>query len=445
MPNNAGGGTGAPSYPNFNDRPGGGNAVNRPGNIGNNVNRPNNIGNNVNRPNNIGNNTNINRNTNINNINAGRFNNNSPTGRSIRTTACVRTTATGITATGTAIGITADGITIRRPGGEQALLRARPWDTRRGTGDTGPITIRIAAPLVVGGTTVDYSQPIVLAQSPAMTTADYAPEAANNGQPAPNDQAMSLFDTARQAFYDQDYPTALKTVEQALAILPNDAVLNEFRGVTLFAMKRYKDAAGVVYAVLSVGPGWDWTTLSALYANVDTYTEQLRALRDYVRANPNDPAARFLLAYQYLTCGSNDAAAAQLKEVVKLNPQDALSAQLLQGLGDKEPPAAAEQPRPRSRPSLSRPQSGGQLESQPAGRFELRPDACADGKFTWKFTQKDKMQQFSGPYTMADNLLILTQNENPVMVGQAAMLDGGKFNFKLPGENPADPGLTFSK
>jgi hypothetical protein len=31
------------------------------------------------------------------------------------------------------------------------------------------------------------------------------------------------------------------------------------------------------------------------------------------------------------------------------------------------------------------------------------------------------------------------------MVGQVTALGENKFNFKLPGENPSDPGLTFSK
>jgi hypothetical protein len=33
--------------------------------------------------------------------------------------------------------------------------------------------------------------------------------------------------------------------------------------------------------VLSVGPGWDWTTLIGLYPSIDVYTTQLRALEDF--------------------------------------------------------------------------------------------------------------------------------------------------------------------
>ena len=46
---------------------------------------------------------------------------------------------------------------------------------------------------------------------------------------------------------------------------------------------------------------------------------------------------------------------------------------------------------------------------------------------------------------MADNLLILKKDQSPVMIGQVAMLAGDRFNFKLPGDNPSDPGLTFGK
>ncbi len=435
LPNNPGG-IAKPSYPNFNDRPGGNNAFDRRTKIGNNVN--------------IDRNSNFNRNTNINNFNAGRFNNFA--NRPIDARYGVHPNY-GNWYHGQWHGHWNNNWWYHRPAAwwgagfiAGSAVGYAPWNW----GYWPYYNPYCGAPLVVSGTTIDYAQPIVLAQSPTATTADYAVNSETAGQPAPNDKAMEFFDTARQAFYDQDYPAALKADEQALAILPSDAVLNEFRGVVLFAMKKYKDAAGVIYAVLSVGPGWDWTTMSALYADVETYTAQLRALEDYVRKNPDDPAAHFLLAYQYLTCGSSDAAAAQLKEVVKLNPRDTLSAQLLQGLTEKEPvPSVAADQAALEKQTAAKPITAATL----VGSWKAsRPDGSTfaltfteDGKFTWKFTQQDKTQQFSGPYTVADNLLILKQNENPVMVGQVTSLGEDKFNFKLPGENPNDPGLTFSR
>ena len=192
----------------------------------------------------------------------------------------------------------------------------------------------------------------MVAQSPA------APAGAQAGLTA-EQQATPLFDAARNAFMQGDYKTALAQIDQAIAQVPNDTVLHEFRGLALFALGRYKEAAAADYAVLSAGPGWDWTTLSALYPNVEVYTAQLRALEQYAKSHPAASDAKFLLAENYLTSGYTDAAAAQFKEVVQLDPKDRLSAQLLKSIsasGTAQPavpsqPAAPAKPRRRRRAS----------------------------------------------------------------------------------------------
>ena len=118
-------------------------------------------------------------------------------------------------------------------------------------------------------------------------------------------------------------------VDAAISRMPTDSVLHEFRGLVLFALQDYKQAAGVVHSLLAVGPGWDWTTMSGLYADPDTYTQQLRALEQYVLANPNAADSHFLLAYHYTTIGHSAAAANQLQQTVKLMPSDRLSGELL--------------------------------------------------------------------------------------------------------------------
>ena len=85
---------------------------------------------------------------------------------------------------------------------------------------------------------------------------------------------------------------------------PTTRRMHEFLALALFAQGKYEQAAAPLYAVLSVGPGWDWTTLSGMYPDVDTYTAQLRDLEAYVKANPNSAHARFVLAYQYLCRGA---------------------------------------------------------------------------------------------------------------------------------------------
>jgi hypothetical protein len=159
--------------------------------------------------------------------------------------------------------------------------------------------------------------------------------------------ANELFDAARDAFKRGDYATAQADVEKAIEQLPSDAVLHEFRALTLFAQGRYSEAAATLYAVLAAGPGWDWATMSALYPDVSVYTQQLRALEDYVRKHATAGDARFLLAYHYLVLGYKDEAVKQLREVVRLTPNDKLSAELLKALTTENPaPAGASRPAP---------------------------------------------------------------------------------------------------
>ena len=100
-------------------------------------------------------------------------------------------------------------------------------------------------------------------------------------------QAVSTFDAARDAFKAGDYAKALELVDQAIKTMPNDPTLHEFRGQTLFALGRYDEAAAPLYAVLSTGPGWDWTTLISLYAGPETYSQQLRATKTIATQNPS--------------------------------------------------------------------------------------------------------------------------------------------------------------
>ena len=133
-------------------------------------------------------------------------------------------------------------------------------------------TAQVAAPGIAPPVVYDYSQPINVAMSPPVETVAQ--------------DAVSQFDQARESFKNGDYATALNLTDAALQEMPNDPTLHEFRGLVLFALGRYDEAAAVDYAVLSAGPGWTWSTMAGLYADDDTYTNQLRALEARVRAEP---------------------------------------------------------------------------------------------------------------------------------------------------------------
>jgi hypothetical protein len=185
--------------------------------------------------------------------------------------------------------------------------------------------------------------------------------------------------------------------------------------------------------------------LSGLYPDVDAYTGQLRALERYVLAHPQSAGAHFLLAYHYTICGHNDAAAAQLKAVVRFDPKDRLSADLLRMLTMAEQPAPAAAATPVPAKPVAAAALVGDWKARRADGATIALSLTANGQYAWKFIQQDKLQKFTGPYAVADNLLILKQNDTPVMVGQVCLLPDGRFSFKLPGGNPSDPGLTFAK
>jgi tetratricopeptide (TPR) repeat protein len=168
---------------------------------------------------------------------------------------------------------------------------------------------------------------------------------ADNSDPN-TQQAIAIFNSGRTLFKQGDYQGALGKTDQAIKLLPSDATLHEFRGLCLFAMKRYQESAAAIYAVLAAGPGWDWDTLKALYPDTAVYTAQLRTLEDYKKANPDKPDASFLLAYEYLVLGYPDQAEKELEQVVKLQPGDKLSAAILKALQDRNSPQQQQQPAP---------------------------------------------------------------------------------------------------
>src|SRR5215470_6423885 len=118
---------------------------------------------------------------------------------------------------------------------------------------------------------------------------------------------MARLDEARAAFVKGEYALAQQLIEKGIEKLPGDATLHEFRALTQFAQKNYKDAAGTIYAVLTAGPGWNWETLKSFYDKDETYVQQLRALEEDARANPKAAETHFLLAYHYLVLDAKEA------------------------------------------------------------------------------------------------------------------------------------------
>jgi tetratricopeptide (TPR) repeat protein len=328
----------------------------------------------------------------------------------------------------------------------------------------------------------DYSQPINVNAAPS--------------DPNAADSSEQVFSAAREAFKAGDYQRALDLTDQVIKSTPNAPVVHEFRALCLFALKRYDDAASAAYAVLSAGPCWSWSTMVGLYPDVDTYTSQLRALEASIRSNLNATPPRFLLAYQYLVQGNNDAAGMEFAEVAKNEPKDQLSASFAKALAKAKGPAAA--PSTGTGPALTRAQptttdgkplvatsltngnasagetvpapaatssaatapSTAQAEAPPPPPAQLTgnwkatpsPDTSitlaldADGAFKWDVAKKGQQNgSISGRAYYVNNVLSLTQEEGPPLAGKVESKDPNKFVFRLMGGGNSAPALTFTR
>jgi tetratricopeptide (TPR) repeat protein len=262
------------------------------------------------------------------------------------------------------------------------------------------------------------------------------------------DPAVAKFDAARAAFRTGDYAGALRLTDEALKVLPNDATLHEFRALVLFAVGKYELAAGPLYAVLSVGPGWDWTTMAGLYPNVEVYTAQVRALEAFVGANQSSTAGHFVLAYHYLTQGHIDVAVAQLKQVMTLAPQDTLSAQLVRQFAQPgpEPSTPPATPAPTTTEAPVKPgKLPGQWTARPTNDTVIRLNVSDDGAFTWTVDAKGKVQKLAGKWSLADDLLTLAQSgQGGALVGRVSWQAENRWGFRVIGAGPEDPGLSFT-
>jgi tetratricopeptide (TPR) repeat protein len=293
--------------------------------------------------------------------------------------------------------------------------------------------------VALGGQPVVLQQPVVYDYSQPIDTVAAAPDETTASA------AADTFGDARAAFKAGDYPQALQLTDKALTAMPNDPAIHEFRALVLFALARYDQAASALYAVLSVGPGWDWTTLIGLYPNVDVYTDQLRACEAYRNAHKDDAATHFVLAYHYITAGYNDPAIRELKEVERLQPSDHLVAQLLAQLSPPTTGATPEAAPPANPTPVPAGELPGTWTANPAADTAITLTMTAPKSFVWKVDQKGKTQQFQGDYSLAEDVLTLAQPNGATLVGRLTWKDDNHFKFRLVNVSGDDPGLDFAR
>ena len=301
-----------------------------------------------------------------------------------------------------------------------------------------------------------YSEPLVsYADSGTATAAPSDPgagpvESAAAGAPATTDEGMAAFESARTAFYEGEYEKALTLLDTTLKTMPNDTVVHEFRGLVLFALKKYPESAAAIYAVLSAGPGWDWTTMSGLYPNGETYTKQLRELENFTKSNPQSADANFLLGYHYQTTGYKEQAAKYFAASLEQLPGDKLLTQLVSMSPAAVQKAKATPPAPPTPVDLPTEKRltvekmvGTWKASSADAQFELQ--LKADGVFVWSFTRGKTMESVKGVFAVDQNNLAMEPDAGGTMLAEIDLTSPSQMLFKMVGGGQNDPGLQFTR
>ena len=287
-----------------------------------------------------------------------------------------------------------------------------------------------------GSAAYNYSQPI-------STTAPPPEQAVAS-------QSSSALDQARDAFKAGDYGKASQLDQQALAQTPNDTSLHEFLGLVYFAQGKYDQAAEPLYAVLSVGPGWDWTTVERnVSRRRDLHRVSSGPWRQASGQTRNSAHARFVLAYQYLVPGARP----ERRRPVE-GGREAPARRHPLGAAHRAPssPPAPPSRHPPRRPRAPAPADLGKLAGSwtatPAKDAKVALAIKEDGKFSWDAIGPGKPPTaIAGTSTFADGVLTLAAQgtQDGALAGKVAWQDADHFTFRLVGAPANDPGLKFAR
>lgn len=297
---------------------------------------------------------------------------------------------------------------------------------------------------VVDRQVVTYQEPITVVAAKTAPKAD--DETARITQ-----KSESLIAESQAAFKQGNYLVALESANKAIAEAPGDGALHEYRALILFALGKFSEAAGVLNPVLAGGPGWDWSTMIALYDSQETYLSQLDALKNFSKSKPKAADAHFLLGYHHMVCGHLEEAAEEFETAAKLQPADSVSAQL-RDLTKASSQSGSDEPTEPSTEKEVAPQSALPLEKLSGAWVSDKGEAGTvslvfkdDGKFIWSFKKGDQNNEFSGDFSMNDNGLLVLDAKDSQMTATVSQPKDNELKFVLAGGPPDDPGLTFTR
>ena len=308
-----------------------------------------------------------------------------------------------------------------------------------------------APPVQTQTTIINYTQPLSVVASKEVPRPQEAAKTAE-------EMSSAALERARDAFSNGDYLAALKSTDESISYAASDPALHEFRGLCLFALARYGDAAGVLNPVLASGPGWDWATMSAFYSDGEIYTNQLRKLEAYVESSPDSADSHFLLGYHYLVAGFVDEAYGMFDRVTTLQPADTVAVQLRNLTGSSSPTASPEEAVVEATTDTPSADLGegvvvetispddliGGWNAASGDGNAITLTLSPDGPFVWNYAGAADAKVLSGEWSIDEEGQLILAAEDVQMVASIS-LNGDTLQFILAGSPVGDPGLSFQR
>ena len=136
-----------------------------------------------------------------------------------------------------------------------------------------------------------------------------------------------------RAFRAGNYTQAARHWRHALVDEPQSGTYALRLGQAEFARGSYTGAADALHLGMSLLPQRQWGVVvknyKRLYGVRGAFATQLKALEAVRKDNPDDPAVRFVLGFQYLYLGYPEQAQRELSVAKKLSPDDAYTIELV--------------------------------------------------------------------------------------------------------------------
>jgi tetratricopeptide (TPR) repeat protein len=212
-----------------------------------------------------------------------------------------------------------------------------------------PFCSYYAAPITYGPWPLGYTwAPVYGNAAPyAEIAPSYSPPTNSREQAEPDElvgakSGAEIYPFARQAeeaFRARDYKAATRAWRHAIVDDPNNGALLLRLAQALLAAGEYDEAAGATQQALMLLPEEKWqpelSNTTKLYANPQDYKDQLKGLERAVKENPDNPALRFELGFQYGFSGRRAEALRELDKLLQIAPQDQLGRRLKDLLAGK--------------------------------------------------------------------------------------------------------------